>query len=70
MIFAIFRFWIVEVDNIAFRIAEIGKLTSLLVEYLLHDLWKIGFVEVIWCFPDFQFLTFHLLDIDNIAFDL
>ena len=62
-----------EVDNIAFWIAEIGKLTSLLVEYLLRDLRKpkkFGFVKVVWCFPDFRFWTFHLSDINNIAFDL
>ena len=65
--------WIAEVGNISIRIAEIRKLTSLLVKYLLRDLRKMenfGFVKVVWCFLDFQFLTVRLSDIDNIAFDL
>ena len=52
---------------------RIERITSLLVKYLLLYLWKpenFDFVKVVWCFPDFWFLTFRLLDIDNIAFDL
>ena len=69
------RFPILDRGSLQYCFSDCGikKLTSLLVEYLLLYLWKpkkFDFVKVVWCFHYFEFPTFLLSDIGNIAFDL